>query len=638
MDFLNILQTILIAVGGDGNPQTEYVRHFLPMVIWATVFFMVWTLHYGSSKRDLWFLIAISSAFLYETSQLITKFMEVANAGLESEPSAITFFEGFSGPIDMLWIALTYWLLAFVTCRFINLRDHIGERICPLNIVGILVAVTAMAVVAHWMYETRGGVIHSFENSVNHSILFCLPISILAFATIVFWRSRRTSYASRIAWVPFALFLLCEVLKVTDIFTGREFTLWLLPIAKNMKIWATPWFGFLFWRYAIGEQRQLAQRLEQAERLDGVGRLAAGVAHDFNNHLQAILGYATAGAVDEQNNRQHQNHFAHIKKSVDRASVLVKLLTNANRQPAEDKIDVVKLSQVLTELKPLLRSLLGTTVKLDFYLDPEADLVCAGRSLLEQVILNAVLNARDAMPNGGSLTVSSEFLVTNPIRALGGTIRITIADSGSGLSAAERSKVFEPFYTTKGEGGSGLGLTSSLNAILRMGGQMELVSKLGKGTKLIIDLPAAQQSVLPVFDQEPQVFSAGTLTGSGRILIADDEPAVRHVVASFLQRAGYDVLSAADGEEALKLLSMNFASIDLMILDVLMPKKCGYETYLAARERQIDIPVIFITGQFDRSNCRVPSEPHLIKPFKQEALLQLVRTRLNVSETEMTPA
>jgi len=370
--------------------------------------------------------------------------------------------------------------------------------------------------------------------------------------------------------------------------------------------------------------------------MDGVGRLAAGVVHDFNNHLQAMLGYASVGILESEGDERHQRRYGLISECVERSRVLIKLLTGFKRESSDVEISVVSLSQVIFELRPLIHSLLGPSVSTDCYLNPDADKVQVGRSMLEQIIVNVVINARDAMPEGGSLIMTSEALSPAAANYSSPMIRLTISDTGTGLNPIERSQVFEPFFTTKSStGGTGLGLTASLEAIRRMGGDMTLVSKEGKGTKLIIDIPASDGSIQSEKDKKAEFSSNApvSLAGNERILLVDDEPAVRHVAATFLQREGYDVVVARDGEQALRLLSSGMESFDLLVLDVLMPKKNGYETYEDVKAMYLEIPVIFITGNIHPMSFIESQEVHLAKPFKPQTFLQAVRTKLNEQES-----
>lgn len=634
MEYLHILQNVLTTIGGgSGDPHVDYVRHVIPMVFWGSLFFMVWTLRPRSTQRDYWFLVAIASAYLLEQTQFIIKSVAAANVEWAMQPSVLTGFERLGAPLFTIWTGLNFWLLSVVTCRFIGFCKNNTKPTQYILTAGFSIVLVGAVVSVTWFRSTGDVVFQPFYTSLEWAVLCSLHIAILAFAVFIFWRVRSLSIVSRIAWVPFAFYLLSELFLMIGATSSQELSVWLLPISSNLKIWATPWFALLFWRYAIDQQRSHTLQLQQSDRMDGVGRLAAGVAHDFNNHLQAILGYATAGTLESKSSDQHQHNYNSILECVERSRVLVRLLTGFKREVSDDEITVISLSDMIFEIRPLINSLLGPTVKTDCYLDPEADKVLGGRSMLEQVIVNVVINARDAMPHGGTLTTKSQTLGTDTSGYSSPMIRLTISDTGTGLSASERNQVFEPFYTTKGTtGGTGLGLTASLAAIERMGGHMKLTSEVNQGTTLIIDIPASDQSIQSVVDEGAVVSTLSTLAGTERILLADDEPTVRHVAATFLQREGYGVVLARDGEHALKLLSNESQSIDLILLDVLMPNKDGYDTFLDAKISHPDIPVIFMTGNMDPSSCREPHEVHIAKPFKPQALLQAVRTKLNEHE------
>ncbi len=650
MDNLDIIRQILSELGGGaGDAPDEYVRHILPMIMWALIFTTGWSLSGQSpNRRGRWLLFAIAGAFIQEFVQLVIKFGYSDQSTANTDASTQTLLERINGPISDGSLALMFLVLSVAMARFIYSHDD-RARHMRLSLISVLViSVSTLVLLAIWLYITQDGMHRVYQSSLVHLLLVLGCIMILARAVWRLWRLRSESNVSRIAWVPFAFYLVSQVLLLIVVFGTPEQNQWLVPISNNLVIWATPWFGYVYWRELIEEQQHLALRLHQAERLDVVGRLAAGVAHDFNNHLQSILGFAEVGLQEAKSDVRHQSHYDSIMESVDRARVLVKQLMAFRREAPDAEITVVNLPNVITELAPMLTSLMGSSIEVVNHLDPKANSVQAERSMLEQAIVNVVVNARDAMPTGGTLTVRSRFLPASFSSYTVDMVRIGITDTGRGMTAYERERVFEPFYTTKSaEQGSGLGLASSLSAIQGMGGEMTIDSQPGKGTTLIIDLPAADNAPqdAPILEEEEPVDSFEGLSGYERILVAEDEPGLRHIASLQLKRAGYDVALARDGVHAMELLTSSASPFDLLLLDVMMPRKDGYSVYQEAKRLYPGIRVVFVTANIESKHIHAADAPHIAKPFKQHSLLNLVRRTLDephrqtqkIKSTKKTP-
>lgn len=380
-------------------------------------------------------------------------------------------------------------------------------------------------------------------------------------------------------------------------------------------------------------QLKLEAQVRQATKMQAVGQLAGGVAHDFNNILTAIIGTCDLmlmrhgpGSVDHQDITQ-------IGQNANRAANLTRQLLAFSRQQTL-KTRVVQLPDVLGELSHLLRRLLGENVRLRVQHARDLAAVRADPGQLEQVIVNLAVNARDAMPGGGDLTIATYGVGAGEVAALGHRmmppadyVAIAVRDTGEGIPTAIIGQIFDPFFTTKELGkGTGLGLSMVYGIVKQSGGFIFADSAPGLGTTFNIYLPA-------VTDVPTEVASAPVAVadwGQGRILIVEDEAMVRAVAARALTRSGYEVLTAGDGEEALALLA-DEGVIDLMISDVVMPGMDGPTLVQRAREARPDLRVLFISGYAEeqlRGRVDDPAATLLRKPFSVHELAEAVRMRI----------
>ena len=382
----------------------------------------------------------------------------------------------------------------------------------------------------------------------------------------------------------------------------------------------------------ITQRNQLEEHLRQAAKMEAVGMLAGGIAHDFNNLLTIINGYSQIllSALDPGD----PNHTAveQIMKAGERAAALTRqLLAFSRRQVMQPK--VLNLNQLLSGLESMLRRLIGEDI--DLRLAPAHDLghVSADPGQIEQVVMNLVVNARDAMPRGGILTIDTQnveldesYISTHATMKAGPYIALVVSDNGSGMDAATRARLFEPFFTTKGLGkGTGLGLTTVLGIAKQSGGGVEVYSEPGKGTSVKvylprIDQPAAAESEAPL---------ARAVRGSETILLVEDEELVRSLVRETLQREGYQVLDAPNAEEAARTCASYDGPIHLLITDVVMPKESGRELAERLTPRRAEMKVLFMSGYADQAAVNgglVSSKSSFLqKPFTPAALSRAVR-------------
>jgi two-component system cell cycle sensor histidine kinase/response regulator CckA len=382
-------------------------------------------------------------------------------------------------------------------------------------------------------------------------------------------------------------------------------------------------------------QMRLEAQVLQATKMQAVGQLAGGLAHDFNNVLTAIIGICDLALMRHTPGGQDHLDVDQIRQNALRAANLVRQLLAFSRQQTLLP-RVVNVTETLGDLGHLLRRLLGEGVRLRLIHGAELPAVRVDPSQLEQVIINLAVNARDAMPEGrGDLTISTQLIAGRDVARLGHRvmptidfIAITVKDTGVGIPPGIIDHIFEPFFTTKPVGkGTGLGLATVYGIVKQTGGYIFAKSPPGEGATFTIYLPALPPQVAPAPVPVPVIVHEQM--GQGRVLLVEDEPMVRMVAARALTRNGYDVVSAESGEEALELLDGQ--SIDLLISDVVMPGMDGPTFVAAARRRRPDIKVLFISGYAEeqiRDRVEIGSAALLRKPFTVNELNAAVRERL----------
>ncbi len=384
----------------------------------------------------------------------------------------------------------------------------------------------------------------------------------------------------------------------------------------------------------VTEQRRLEDRLRQSQKMEAVGRLAGGVAHDFNNLLTVIQGYAdllwNESAGSERKERIEA--IEQIRISSQRAASLTgQLLAFSRQQVLQSK--VLDLNAVVSNLAPMLRRVIGEDIELVTSLDPLGEKVLADAGQLEQVILNLVVNSRDAMPKGGTLTVetgsldATELPGVEPDTPPGRYARLTVKDTGAGMTPQVKARVFEPFFTTKEAGkGTGLGLATAYGIVKQSGGFVHVASEPGHGATFNVYLPCTEGESGRV---EPASEVKQELPTEKVILLIEDEEAVRKLLFSVLTGQGYVVLQAGSGQEALAAASGHSGPIHIVLSDVVMPGTSGPETVAELLRTRPTTQVIFMSGYTDDSVVRhglTDQGRHFLqKPFTPGRVLKKVR-------------
>ena len=394
----------------------------------------------------------------------------------------------------------------------------------------------------------------------------------------------------------------------------------------------------------ITDRRQLEEQFRQAQKMEAVGRLAGGVAHDFNNLLMVINGYTEVLLEQlEQGTGMHQKVHS-IQQAADRAATLTRqLLAFSRKQLLELK--VVDVNTVIEDMERLLRPLIGAHIELVTHLSPEAGRTRADAGQLEQVIMNLVVNAKDAMPDGGRITLQSSsvtvrqnfheqrFILPGPY------VVIAVSDNGHGMDKETQSRVFEPFFTTKEKGkGTGLGLSTVYGIVKQSNGYVYPQSEIGSGTTFYIYLPRVEDRAEGV---NPAKSQDGEHEGCETVLLVEDEESVRELVRETLAIRGYKVLEAENGESGLRVAESCGEHIDILITDVVMPGIGGRELAKKLLLARPGISVLYLSGYTEDAVVHqgglMPGTAFLQKPFTLQSLAKKVRDVLNSKKASNQP-
>lgn len=385
--------------------------------------------------------------------------------------------------------------------------------------------------------------------------------------------------------------------------------------------------------------RQSEKQFRQSQKMEAVGRLAGGIAHDFNNLLTVIMGYSQVLLTELGPQHSLRGKIEETLKAGERAATLIRqLLTFSSKQSLDPKI--LSLNAAVISLESLLRRLIGEGIQLVCKLDPTNGRLRADQAQLEQVLVNLVVNARDAMPKGGTLTIDTAQveLTRSPVYHLtpllpGPYVRFTVSDTGCGMDRKTQSHIFEPFFTTKGEGkGSGLGLSTVYGIVTQCGGAIDVTSRVGHGTRFDLYFPSAESDILTTAPIQPL---GQPQRGTETILLVEDEPSVRMLVRDELRKLGYRVLEARNGIEACLLATQQAGSFQLLLTDVVMPGMAGRELAQHLSVIKPDLRTLFISGYLDDIGIMAGQEEgmssFLQKPFTPEVLARAVRNLLDAS-------
>jgi two-component system cell cycle sensor histidine kinase/response regulator CckA len=384
------------------------------------------------------------------------------------------------------------------------------------------------------------------------------------------------------------------------------------------------------------ERRQMDQRVRQLEKFESLGKLAGGVAHDFNNVIGAIMGWAEIGVDRVPSASPEAKLFRNIGIQANRAAGLTRqLLAYARRQVLEPKN--ISLNQMVNEATALLQNAIGEQIEVGIVLAPDLQTTRADPSQIEQVLMNLCFNARDAMPKGGQLLIETRNIDLDALYCEqhvgakpGRHIQLSVSDTGVGMDPGTLERIFEPFFTTKEVGkGTGLGLATAMGIVKQHGGFLDVYSELGKGTAFRVYLPASEGAADPPHPVDDAPVRGGTET----ILVAEDHEGMCEMAREILEGLGYHLLLARNGEQAVHQFATHRNDISLLLLDVIMPKLNGIDAYEQISKVKPGVPVIFTSGYSDHgpalTSLTTKGATLLQKPYGSRALARRVRGLLD---------
>jgi signal transduction histidine kinase/ActR/RegA family two-component response regulator len=378
----------------------------------------------------------------------------------------------------------------------------------------------------------------------------------------------------------------------------------------------------------LSERLQLEAQLRQSQKMEAIGQLAGGVAHDFNNVLTVIEGYSSLLLASHPHDGPDRQYITEVRTAAQRAATLTRqLLTFSRKQDVRAR--VLNLNDAIEGITTMLHRLIGEDVELHAVLSPNLDPVTVDPGQVEQVLMNLAVNARDAMPAGGVLvietanvTLDASYAQSHPVKRLGPHVMLAVTDTGIGMSAETQARIFEPFFTTKEAGkGTGLGLSTVYGIVNQAEGHIWVYSETGRGTSFKIYLPSAQEMLdAPVVAAAPHFAQSA----SGRILLVEDDAALRTLAATVLRSRGYEVIEVGNGREALEECERRKGDVDVIVSDMVMPGMNGHEVARAATERWPRIKIVLMSGYTPDAIARTGlggrSDAVLEKPFTPETL------------------
>jgi two-component system cell cycle sensor histidine kinase/response regulator CckA len=392
------------------------------------------------------------------------------------------------------------------------------------------------------------------------------------------------------------------------------------------------------------EQEALEDRLRQSQKLEGIGRLAGGIAHDFNNLLTVIIGYTEMILDQIGPDKPISKDLDEIRSASDRAVALTRQLLAFSRKQTL-KVAPTDLNEIIASMRNMLERLISEDISIRSQLARNLPAILADRVQVEQVVMNLVMNARDAMPRGGVIAIDTKRVDADAVQSAahepvdpGRYVALTISDTGHGMDAAMQARIFEPFFTTKGAGeGTGLGLATVYGVVQQLGGHIVVSSEVGHGTTFSLYFPECAEAVTPVGDQSRPRIPAPLAAQREAILVVEDQRGVRQLATRILTRHGYKVLEAADATEAIRIAEDSAHVLDLVISDVVMPTMGGPELVARLRTLRPTAKVLYMSGytgdDLSRRIGQESSTAMLEKPFSASALLRAVRDVLDASRS-----
>lgn len=631
MENINFISVLLLEIlseiaGGRGGAVNDLPRFTLGLIMWGVLIVSATSARRRSALlRDKLLIAGFVVAFSRDFFMLI-----VTMLSLHDIVSGYTLAL-ILPPIDNMLMLVARAVIAAAFLHYFVTPSDVSKNffILTLSVCTVMYFVVAYS----WLITVRANTSLPFEQHWGVWFIHSFG-AIFIFISIVLFLQKK-SWTRRIVAFTFTMYFANHMLMLLNLATDTYWNSVFLTIRNNLDLWATPIFGFIYWRELREKHAQLEAESKQTERLELIGQLAAGVSHDFKNHLQVIRGYAELGQMQKSDPDKVEQCFNEISDTVDRSVSLVnQLLTFSSRDKVEPNVNV-NVNDVLADLTPMLSQLLGQQFKLEFHLDPGLPSARFDTTELEQVLVNLVVNARDALPDGGTITFTTRSIY-GPVKNVDKSanedmpqelkhVQLVVSDRGTGMSQKTIRRAFEPFYTTKAVGeGTGLGLSTVYGLVNQHGGNINIESRLHSGTSVTVNLVLANELNLPELKPDGQPVLGGT----EHILVAEDDDSVRNLVCELLTKAGYTVYQAVDGRNAVEVAQMHTEDIDLLLFDVAMPKLNGYLAYKSVSQILPYAPIAFVSADASRVKGNHASYPHLSKPFTRAQLLGYIREHL----------
>jgi signal transduction histidine kinase/CheY-like chemotaxis protein len=521
-------------------------------------------------------------------------------------------------------------------------RDHTGQSYTPRESLARLAAASAAPTYTPMSIEVGQGQVASginagFEHGITTARLAAAVLRGRAPAAVPIetfsWVAYQFDYQQLVRWgIDESRLPVATVIVGRPRSFYRDNRLAIFFIVGQTAIIAAFTRNVLKRRRAERELARTEADLRQSQKMDAIGRLAGGIAHDFNNLLTIINGHAALlrEAPGALSGSDVASSIDEIEKAGNQAAALTRqLLAFSRKQMLQAR--VVNLNQVVRELDSMLGRLIGERIALTTELDPQLLNLSVDPSQLQQVIVNLVVNARDAMPHGGRIVIGTRNVDRLPAAAGAGDqsgpcVALTVADTGHGMSAQTRAQIFEPFFSTKPEGqGTGLGLAMVYGIVRQSGGWIDVASEVGAGTTFTLYFPATDEQATV---SESPMMRTGAGRVAAKILVVEDQPEVRELAVAALRRAGYEVSEASDGDEAFARFGERAGTIALLLSDVVMPGMNGRDLAERLRARNPELLVIFMSGYtdeiLDQQSLVGPGAEFLAKPFTPGYLVRQV--------------
>lgn len=620
--FLNEIILVLAEFGGGTDPQDDVVRFLLPSIFWISLFVFSYLQWQKERLKKDYFVFIASVVGL--SREMFMFFMEYgAYRGFFSYLNTHFFYPPFEHALTMLSVVIIGF--AFLSVFLNNSKFSKTFMVVSITIIAGLYIVTA----PQWynfLKSNPQALFGSFWGDMAFRIVASVMIGTVIISLYI--GKKRGKDVPVLLFVPFIFLFLDEFLMIFNLLENERYRHIYKPIRHNLHIWAVPFFIIIYWKEIFNRISATEKRLQQAQKMEALGNLASGIVHDFNNILTVISGWADIimlNSMDEKSREQASK----ISFAVDRASnITSQLLAFCRKQMIQSK--PIDINETVTKSISIFSRLLPENIEIQASIHKEPLFVMSDPTLIEQLIINLVTNARDAMPDGGVLKIETSLSHENEI-AKGRNEEcfyyavITVSDTGEGIDEDIKSKIFEPFFSTKEIGkGTGLGLSTVHGIVKQHNGDIRVFSKKGKGTRFDIYLPLTDKR--PVTEVLRPLKSKTVLKGT--ILIVDDDISILEFLKAAFHYHGWKVLTASSSEEALRISENCKQGIDILLTDIVMPRINGKTLSNLILTTQPNIRTIYMTGYFDDSILdREPIKSDQIilrKPIKLEELIDVI--------------